>query len=509
MMNKPERKGIDVATIENEAMNKRERKAKNKTLKPISKKHPEFELAYDMMLGIRTVVGKVEAKQSVLMSKYSMQNKKVQRFGNLSRRFQNDFVGLMTPEQFGEFGNYRFPNRGSNCTPPHYMKSFKFKDYCPLVFKMLRQMFDIDPIDYQVELCGNFQYLEFISNSKSGQFFFYSHDQKYMVKTMTKTESKLLRKILPQYYGYIRKHPNSLLTKYFGMHRVKPHRRKKIYFLIMASVFYSNDGLEIHEQYDLKGSTKGRRSFKKETMKKDLDLIKSGTIIHIGREKAKMFKNQIQMDTDFLRKHRIMDYSLLLGIHYRDRDSTIWGAKGKKNIRRHSEGFRTLKPLKRSLSRRPTVQSMSEELPINTITDPEHISSPRKRRKPIPVQWKQKEHYKFTNPLTRKFLIPEIINQDEFRSTPSSPKQGKVSDGALTNPFTNISGGMCYQDPDDGKLGNAIYFVGVIDLLQQFDRRKKLEYFVKSRVDSSEAISSIHPNLYSRRFNRFLSKIII
>lgn len=106
------------------------------------------------------------------------------------------------------------------------------------------------------------------------------------------------------------------------MHRVKPHRRKKIYFLIMGSVFHSDDMLEIHEQYDLKGSTKGRRSQPDESMKKDLDMIDKGIFLQVGREKSKMFRSQIQMDTDFLRKNGIMDYSLLLGIHYRDRTAS-------------------------------------------------------------------------------------------------------------------------------------------------------------------------------------------
>jgi len=301
-----------------QVMNKRTRKAKHKALKPISKKHPEFELAYDMMLGIRTVVGRAEASQSELEDSFqkNVQDNSVNP-DLLSKRFQQDFVDQIPPENFSEVYSYRFPKVGGKFTPPHYMKSFKFKDYCPQIFKMLRQMFNIDPVNYQVELCGNFHYLEFISNSKSGEFFFYSHDQRYMVKTMSKTESKFLRKILPQYYSYIRKHPHSLLTKYFGMHRVKPHRRKRIYFLIMGSVFFSNENLEIHEQYDLKGSVKGRRSRPSESMKKDLDLIDRGVYLKVGKEKAKLFKTQLKLDTDFLRKLGIMDYSLLLGIHYR------------------------------------------------------------------------------------------------------------------------------------------------------------------------------------------------
>ena len=55
---------------------------------------------------------------------------------------------------------------------------FKFKDYSPDIFQQIRRRFDIDSTDYMATLCGDFNYIEFISNSKSGQFFFFSHDGK-------------------------------------------------------------------------------------------------------------------------------------------------------------------------------------------------------------------------------------------------------------------------------------------------------------------------------------------
>ncbi len=37
-------------------------------------------------------------------------------------------------------------------------------------------------------LAGNLPFLDFITNSKSGEFFFFSHDRRYMVKTHKKAE---------------------------------------------------------------------------------------------------------------------------------------------------------------------------------------------------------------------------------------------------------------------------------------------------------------------------------
>jgi len=78
----------------------------------------------------------------------------------------------------------------------------------------------------------------------------------------------------------------------------------------------------------------------------------------------------------------------------------------------------------------------------------------------------------------------------------------------LENPFTDTFGGMCYHDPETGELGNTIYFTGIIDLLQQYNRRKKFETFIKSRMDDVNNISSVNPEFYSRRFNRFLEQKI-
>jgi 1-phosphatidylinositol-4-phosphate 5-kinase len=55
-------------------------------------------------------------------------------------------------------------------------------------------MFGVNEFDFLLSVCGNANFIEFISNAKSGQFFFYSNDGKYMIKTMTNDESKFLRR---------------------------------------------------------------------------------------------------------------------------------------------------------------------------------------------------------------------------------------------------------------------------------------------------------------------------
>ena len=96
-------------------------------------------------------------------------------------------------------------SEGGPETQAHKTPSFKFKDYCPLVFRHLREKFQIDPADYMVSLCNT---LENDQNAlrllptpgKSGSLFFFSHDMKYILKTIPKREAKLLRFLLPAYY---------------------------------------------------------------------------------------------------------------------------------------------------------------------------------------------------------------------------------------------------------------------------------------------------------------------
>lgn len=150
----------------------------------ITAEHRYYHLTYGMMLGIRVSVGKAVLTRS---------------------GFQVTAEILQTPDlsidDFMHVEKYVFPPQGSASTPPHKLRnSFKFKDYSPLVFRHLRERFGIDGAEYMLSLCGDFGYIEFISNSRGGQFFFYSHDGRYMIKTQTREESKFLRRIMPHYY---------------------------------------------------------------------------------------------------------------------------------------------------------------------------------------------------------------------------------------------------------------------------------------------------------------------
>ncbi|MCO5575956.1 hypothetical protein L7F22_029763 [Adiantum nelumboides] len=213
----------------------------------IIKGHRSYDLMLDLQLGIRYSVGK-----------FYQSNRELEHsdFGHRARIWM------------------RFPSEGSQLTPCHRSVDFRWKDYCPYVFRTLREMFKIDAADYMMSICGNDALRELSSPGKSGSIFFLSHDDRFLIKTLRRPELKVLLKMLPSYYNHVCKYENTLITKFFGLHRIKLAGGHKVRFVVMGNVFCTE--LRIHRRFDLKGSSLGRSTNKiqidETTTLKDLDL---------------------------------------------------------------------------------------------------------------------------------------------------------------------------------------------------------------------------------------------
>lgn len=149
----------------------------------------------------------------------------------------------------------------------------QFYDYAPYVFANIRMSMGITYEKYMSSLGpeiitnsmirGEIASLnELSSEGKSGSIFFYSFDGFFLLKTIKKDEFNFLKQILEEYYTYLHDNPDSLILRFCGLHKIiiKPRKskkdRQKKYFVIMRNVF--NTTLEIHQRFDLKGSTHKR-----------------------------------------------------------------------------------------------------------------------------------------------------------------------------------------------------------------------------------------------------------
>jgi 1-phosphatidylinositol-4-phosphate 5-kinase len=316
------------------------------------------------------------------------------------------------------------PTQGLFFTPPvkvfpiapESTLTFKFKDYYPLAFHNLREHFGINDKDYVTSLCQNWN--EVSTPGKSGSLFFFSQDNQYVLKTIPKREAKLLRLLLPSYYHHMMQHDNSLLTRFLGLHRVKPHKGRQVRFLVMGNLFKTSH--KIHQRFDLKGSTAGRELTPEERNKKnptfkDMDFRRLNKKIQLGPKMRALFLNQLSEDCKFLMAQNVMDYSLLVGIHYGgvdDQDSASSSAE--------EEEFH--EPLNLSTSRLPPV-----------------VPNPRPAPRP-PVQL-------------------SIFEQEEggIRARVIAPE-------------------------GDEQVLDEYYYMGIIDILTLYSLRKQFEHAYKSVV---------------------------
>ncbi|XP_070784161.1 phosphatidylinositol 5-phosphate 4-kinase type-2 alpha isoform X2 [Enoplosus armatus] len=171
---------------------------------------------------------------------------------------------MLMPDDFKAYSKIKVDNHLFNKEnmPSH----FKFKEYCPLVFRNLRERFGIDDQDFL-----------------------------FIVEC----------------------HGNTLLPQFLGMYRLTVDG-DETYMIVTRNVF--SHRLSVYKKYDLKGSTVAREASDKEKAKelptyKDNDFINDGQKIYIDGENKKMFLEKLRKDVEFLAQLKLMDYSLLVGIH--------------------------------------------------------------------------------------------------------------------------------------------------------------------------------------------------
>ncbi|KAA8517265.1 hypothetical protein F0562_017558 [Nyssa sinensis] len=403
-------------------------KAAKKQGETISKGHKNYELMLNLQLGIRHSVGRPGPVASLDLKASAFDAKEK----------------VWT----------RFPPEGSKYTPPHQSCEFRWKDYCPLVFRTLRKLFKVDAADYMLSICGNDALRELSSPGKSGSFFYLTHDDRYMIKTMKKAEVKVLLRMLSAYYSHVRAFENTLVTKFYGLHCVKltGTAQKKVRFIIMGNLFCSE--YTIHRRFDLKGSSLGRMTDKSEaeidatTILKDLDL---NFIFRLQKTWFQEFRRQIDRDCEFLEQERIMDYSLLVGLHFRE--TTNAGE------------------LIPSCARSPIDNS-----------DPETESVPRLSRADMdqllldPAGWAS---------IRLGVNMPARVERTERKNDCEFQLVGEPT----------------------GEYYDVVMFFGVIDILQDYDITKKLEHAYKSIQYDPTSISAVDPKQYSRRFRDFILRI--
>ncbi|KAK4235161.1 hypothetical protein C8A03DRAFT_37011 [Achaetomium macrosporum] len=412
----------------------------------VDESHANWVTAYNMLTGIRVSVSRTNAK--------------------LDRPLTDADFEVKQKSTFDIAGNELVPSAKYD---------FKFKDYAPWVFRHLRALFRLDPADYLMSLTGKYILSELGSPGKSGSFFYFSRDYKYIIKTIHHAEHKFLRKILKDYYQHVKDNPNTLLSQFYGLHRVKMPYGRKIHFVVMNNLFPPHK--DIHQTFDLKGSTIGR-DYKEENLDnnpratlKDLNWLRRKRHLELGIQKKQLFLEQLQKDVRLLQRLQIMDYSLLIGIHDLQRGN-------EENLR-----DKTLRVFN------PGGNNATEDFDPHSVLmrTPSKLENQRKARE-----------------LRQMIQSEKPVPMGETSSRmPDELEEGQSRPGFI---FNQDDGGF-RATHEDNAPGDEIYYLGVIDCLTHYGIIKKLENFWKGLSSDRSQISALPPHEYGERFINFISNV--
>uniref|UniRef100_A0A667Z6N9 Phosphatidylinositol 5-phosphate 4-kinase type-2 gamma n=1 Tax=Myripristis murdjan TaxID=586833 RepID=A0A667Z6N9_9TELE len=338
---------------------------------------------------------------------------------------------------------------------------FKFKEYCPQVFRNLRERFGIEDLDYQVSLTRSPPVRS--SEAQGEGLLLNSYDRTLVIKQISSEDVADMHSILSEYHQHIVKcHGSTLLPQFLGMYRVSVES-EETYLIVMRNMF--SHRLVVHRKYDLKGSLVSREASDKERVKvlpanihfrafdriklptfKDMDFRNNMQKVYVSEEQKEKFMEKLNKDVEFLVKLKIMDYSLLLGIHdvgRAEREEEEQGDEPPNEEDAEAEN---------GLAPAATVGSYG--------TSPEGIAGYMSSCKPLgPGEF---------DPYVDVYAVASI---------PGAPQR-------------------------------EVYFMGLIDVLTQYDTKKKAAHAAKTVKHGAGAeISTVHPEQYAKRFRDFISNI--
>ncbi|RMC01378.1 hypothetical protein DUI87_21816 [Hirundo rustica rustica] len=379
---------------------------------------------------------------------------------------------MLMPDDFKAYSKIKVDNHLFN--KENLPSRFKFKEYCPLVFRNLRERFGIDDQDYQSR-SGHSQPHPRVSvalavppcprrarpcvpqnsvtrsapvNSDSqgrcGARFLTTYDRRFVIKAVSSEDVAEMHNILKKYHQFIVEcHGNTLLPQFLGMYRLTVDG-VETYMVVTRNVF--SHRLTVHRKYDLKGSTVSREASDKEKAKdlptfKDNDFLNEGQKLHVGEESKKNFLEKLKRDVEFLAQLKIMDYSLLVGIHDVDR-------------------------------------AEQEEMEVEERAEDEECENDGLGGNPISSYG------------TPPDSPGNLLNYPRFlRARRVRPLRGCV----------------CHEEPRE----KEVYFMAIIDILTPYDTKKKAAHAAKTVKHGAGAeISTVNPEQYSKRFNEFISNIL-
>ena len=157
---------------------------------------------------------------------------------------------------------------------------------------------------------------------KSGEFFFFTNDNNFLIKSISDEEMITLRRILPKYYDHFENNPQSLITRICGIYKVEIPSMDQVLNLIIMKSVCPLESKYVDRKFDMKGSTHDRQVLKdieytnldlvKSRILKDSDFVNLNESMNVSREDKLRLLSTLKEDAEFLWKEGLIDYSIVL-----------------------------------------------------------------------------------------------------------------------------------------------------------------------------------------------------
>ncbi|XP_018453905.1 putative phosphatidylinositol 4-phosphate 5-kinase 11 [Raphanus sativus] len=382
----------------------------------------------------------------------------------------------------------RYSSKHIKHLPSCTFTEFDLRDYCPSEFRLIKELEDIDHDDYMHSICND-ETLNKLSSGKIGNVFHVSNDDRFLIKILRKSEIKVILEMLPGYYRHIHNHRSSLFSRIYGAHAVKPIGGVKTYFAVMSNRLHSK--VSMNKLYDLKGSPKGRTNKKIElrnnTVLKDIDLDFCFYVDPLARQRI---IKQTKLDCELLEEQGIMDYSLLVGLQVKELSS-----QGSVN---------GVNPVYGSFTPPCSLKSDSVKSTKTALNSPDSSSTTLYSCPP------NRDSVGSENSMTSNNTSSEtnLINRQSKLAT--------LSDIFVNSSSTNFGMKIPARARrvkraagEEEEWYDVVLYLGIVDTFQDYGIKKRIEHCYKTIQHNSNSISTVHPKIYSSRFQEFVSNIFL
>ncbi|KAF2555568.1 hypothetical protein F2Q68_00012688 [Brassica cretica] len=400
-----------------------------------------------------------------------------------------------------EKNRVRYSSKHIKHLPPGTITEFVWKDYCPLGFRLVQELEDINHAEYLKSVCND-ETLRKLSTGKVGNMFLLCKDDRFLIKILRKSEIKVILEMLPGYYQHIHKYRSTLLSKNYGAHSLKPVGGVKTYFVVMSNILQSD--VFMNKVYDLKGSSQGRTNKKikvrDKTILKDIDLDFHFYVDSLARHRL---LKQTKLDCELLEDEGIMDYSLMLGLQVKGSTDGLIPVYDSFTSLGSVDSSKFMKTATNSPDSSSTMYSCTPSRDSIDSEDSVNVQSVASMcPSPAPTNASDSPQGSIVYKTTPTNIFQNSSSTNFGMRIPGRARRVERGESLGSVVGKNVKGG-------GEEWYDVILYLGIIDIFQDYGVRKRIEHCYKSIQHSSKTISAVHPKIYSSRFQDFVSQIFL